>query len=125
MKIFIEKPGFTENGFTVLELITAIAMLVAVTTLFSGSLRGIRELEELYRAETEAIVVMNNVLERLEAAGGWRSDLAGRMLEDEFEKSRLSNLEGFTPKVRESAEGAELFIMRGKGKTLTSIRLSK
>lgn len=84
-------------GFTIPELIAAVCILAVLSTCFYVSLGGVHRLQTRFEAERNAILVMNNVLERLEAEQTRTRQDAESIFQDEFRKSSLSRDERFTP----------------------------
>ena len=84
------KASSKRSGFMIMEMVGAMALLVILVFVFHTSLRQIRKLETLALTQNRAQVVLQNVLERLEAEASLTPEIASEILTDEFEASSLN-----------------------------------
>jgi len=77
------------SGFTIVELVGAMAILFLLTGCFYASLNGVRRLEQVYWNETRAVVVLNNVLERVRVERNVQEQRVAAILREEFAQSGL------------------------------------
>jgi hypothetical protein len=77
------------DGFTIVELVGAMAILFLLMGCFYASLNGVRRLERVYWSETRAVVVLNNVLERARVERGAPEQRVADVLREEFSQSEL------------------------------------
>lgn len=121
----IGPPGSHNAGFTLIEFIVAMGILAVVISAFSVSLRGLITVEQRFTQETESIVVLNNVLERLEHEKVWDADTAGRILEQEFGKSDLSRESSLHPGVYTEAGTVRAAVVGKNQKSMAAVELRK
>ena len=113
------------HGFTLMELIAAIGILSVATCCFFLVLRSSQELESRFEAETQGLVVLGNVMERLEAETTWDVDKVSRLLKEEFEGSDLAQTGGFVSQCAVDGARATLSIGTKNGKRLAMVELKK
>lgn len=118
----LHSPG--REGFTLLELTVSMGILVIVMSCFSAVLNGVQKIERAYAQENRAIVVLNNMVERLEAQKTWGHSTASRILKEEFNKSELAGHAEFSPKCSVEGEGVRAAILKKNGKTLAKVELN-
>jgi hypothetical protein len=114
------------NGaFTVIELVAAFAILFTLISGFGVAIKGVFEVEHRLRIENEGIVVLNNVLERLEAEKTWDVRIAALVLKEEFSRSELAKSSRLHPVCNEQRDRIMVCIMKDNGKPLVGIELMK
>ena len=108
------KPDLRRHGgYTLIELVVSIGLLVGVISSFSVALNGIHEIEERCVLENRGIVVLNNVLTRLEAGGIHDKDSVERILNAELEASSLSGKRGISARCTTTTDRIHLQLLRG------------
>jgi prepilin-type N-terminal cleavage/methylation domain-containing protein len=113
------------GGFTIVELYAALALVGIILTCLFATLPAARRFETRVDREQDAVLVLMNVVERLEAAGGWTGPGAARILEEEFGRSGLAERSGLAPACVESDAGAELRIEAGGGRVAARVMLRR
>jgi len=112
-------------GFTIMELIVAMGLLVVVISAFTAVLNSIRSIETTYGYETKSIVVLNNMIERLEAGKSWNQEKVSEILKDEFTKSDLSDQSGFHPECHVEADKIYAAIIKMNGKPMAKVEFKR
>ena len=82
--------GKGARGFTTLEFVAAIGILSVAMTSFFAVLRGNRKMEKTLVAQTKALVILDNVIERRHASRDRSLDNIRALLKHEFEQSDLA-----------------------------------
>lgn len=111
-------------GFSIIELLVATGLLLFALTSFGMTLSGLRRLEKRYEQEGRALVVLGNVLERLEAG---QADDAGvqRILEAEFKASELAADKSLSAAYRTGGGKKRIEIVRTGDRLVAGIELKK
>ena len=113
------------GGFTLAELLAAMAFLSIALGGAAATLTGLSRLQALYEAESQAIAVLNNTVERLGAERQWDLPLAGRVLDDELDRSMLSRERGYAAAVRTEPGGAvRLAVLRPGDRPLAGVEVA-
>lgn len=120
------------GGFNmILEMLVALGMAALVLVGFSTAARGSRQLQDRLTDQSQAIVLLQNVLERMEAdpnprqnpeQNPERTSLAG-ILADEFAKSSLAGRPGFQAVCDESRGRLHVRVLGGKNRVLARMEL--
>ena len=101
------------GGYTLIELAVSTVVLVGVISAFAVTLNGIHKLENRCVLENRGIVVLNNVLTRLEAGGMHDADSVERILNAELEASSLSGQRGISARCTTTADRIHVQLLRG------------
>ena len=110
-------------GFTVTELVAAIAFLTLATVLFTSGIRSVLSLENRYRQENRAVIVLNNTVERISAQDNCSVATAKAIFESEFQQSDLTAAGGLRPDAKAAGETLVLCVERAPGRALASVTL--
>ncbi len=114
-----------EGGFTVMELLAAMVILVTLLTCFYATLRGVYRVQKQFEAETMAIVVMNNLVERLDAEETVEAAEVSRIFKDECAKSPISRIKEFTPEYKVDGGVITVRILKRNGKNLAGLEFKQ
>ena len=119
------RPSRPSGGFTIPELVGAIAILFILTGCFYASLNNVLRFADACGDETKAVVVLNNTLERAAAAGAASPDGVSRILKDELRKSGLGGTNDVADvcETRDGGGGWVIGLRRGNGKTLAQVEV--
>lgn len=109
-------------GALILEMAGALAVCAMLIVLFQVSMVSMRRLADTAEAQNRGLVVLANVVERLEADTPVNVADAGRILSEEFEGSGFRGSRYYAPRCETSAEGLELSIVDPEGKALVAVR---
>ena len=111
------------NSFTVVELLIASALVGVLTTLVYGGMRLHLQTEEQFTCEYRAAQVLDNVVERIEAATQPDCVQVTALAEHEFEESGLARCGEIAIHCTEES-GCLLLCISGKGRrSLASVRI--
>ena len=83
-------PTSRKSGIVLMDMVAAMGLMVILVVVFHSALHQIRKLEALALTQNRAQVVLENVLERLEAEEHITADTAGTVLDAEFQASALN-----------------------------------
>jgi len=112
-----------ERGFTLIELVGGLAMLGMLFGFFYPALRGVRDAQRVFERESCAVIVMANVLERIEAAGARDTASVRRVFREEFAASPLAACSGVRAMERETDAGCVLVIRRANDAVLARLEI--
>ena len=113
------------QGFTIIELIGAMSIAVILLTCFYTTLRGLYSMQRVLEEETMAVVVMNNLVERLDAEGTRDTAAVSRIFKEEYEKSPVSQTGKLTPECRTGDGVISVRILKKNGKPLAKLELKQ
>ncbi len=116
-------PGPKLHGFTIIELITSIAILTVLITSFAASLRGIMALENNYGKETSAIILVGNAMQRMAASEQRGPDALRATCDSELKKNILLDPADTTISTTEKDGVPHLTIGTRRGTPLVEIEL--
>jgi hypothetical protein len=108
----------------IMELVVAMGMATMLAACFSMAVRGTRQLQDKLEAQSQAIVVLQNVLERVEAAQPARdSALVTRILDEEFKLSPLAERRGVHSICDTAGKRVSLRVVGAGGQPLAGMEL--
>ena len=111
------------QNYTMLELVAALAVMALLTTCFFASLRSLVDMDKAFSAESRAILVLDNTLERAEFLKSPSSDELKRLFDSEYGKSPLKADDSIR-KSFDYAEGEAHFrILKANGKPLAEVKV--
>jgi hypothetical protein len=110
-------------GIATVEFITAMGMLGLVLSCFTVALNGVRRLERRAELENRAIIVLYNVVERLEAEQTRNAAKTETILDQEFKNSELAGESGLSARYVIGAKAGRLVISRADGKPIAETEL--
>lgn len=113
----------SRSGFLIMDVVAAMAVMVMLVALFHTSLRHIRKLEILALTQNRAQVVLENVLERLEAEPVVTETLAREVLQAEFEASSLNIPDRFQTACDPHEQRLRLQVLRGDGRPVALVEI--
>ena len=117
------QPG--KQGFTLVELIAALCVLTLLASCFYVSLDGVHRLQAAVETERNAIVVLGNLVERLEHERIKDYPKVKLIFEDEFRKSSLAGKDKVTPYCQAGDGVIIVRLVTEDGKILAGLELKE
>ena len=112
-------------AFTLTELITAMALLAMLMGWYYTALAGLHRLETVYGNENEAVILLNNVVVRLEAGPALGESRVRGVLEDEFRRSRLAAVPGLAPSCARGRGRLTVAVLKANGRPLARLEIAE
>ena len=113
------------GGFTLIELIGGIGVTLLLLGCFYSVVFGLYRLQDRYVTETQAVVVMGNAVERLEAKQPVDAESAGRVFQHEFARSDLSRKPELKALCVPVSGGVRRAIVRTNGVVLAELKVGR
>jgi type II secretory pathway component PulJ len=116
-------PNKSRAGFLLMEMMASLALAAMLVGVFYSAMHRVRELEAMALAQGRALIVLENVVERLGAepeAGRLR---AGEILDEEFRASALHIADRFSARCEELQPGFRLLIVRESGTPVAAVEV--
>ena len=114
-----------KQGFALLEVVAALGILVMLFGFFYTALNGMYQIQDVYQAESRAVILLNNTVERCNAEKKLSHDIVSSIFLDEFQKSDLFYQEGFSPVCKEEKNFSILSVMKENGKPLAELKFKR
>jgi hypothetical protein len=115
----------TDAGYTVIELVGSMVVLIMLFTCFYASLNGLNRMQDVIGMESRAVIIMHNLAVRAQAAGSPSAETVSRILADEFRKSPLGNNAKLAVTCLDGKESILAAIVKSNGKPLAELRIRK
>lgn len=113
------------SGILLMEMMAAMAMASILVAVFYSVMHRIRDLERLALEQGLALVVLENVVERLAADPAAGMDAADRILQAEFEASDLNIPARYTAECLEGEVGFGLRVVRASGVPVAGVEVRR
>jgi hypothetical protein len=102
-------------------MVAAIGFLTLATVIFTTGVRSVLSLEDRYRQENRAVIVLNNTVERIAAQSDCSVAIAKAIFESEFQHSDLAAAGGLRPVAKVTGEDLVLSVERAPGRILAGV----
>ena len=117
------KSAVAASCFTLMELVVAASVLAILMGCCYTSIRLLHRLQEKSTMENRALLVLDNVVERLAAERRCDLDTVQHLLDTEFKRSELAQRTGVRRQCRRSGDAVELLISGSAGRSLAKLRI--
>ena len=111
------------SGYTLIEVLCALAILGMLAAAFHASVGGIMRSELALWRETRCLIVMGNVIERLSSMDCRNRESVAVVLAEELAASDLPSAEGLVGDCVALDDGLSLRIRASDGKVITEIHI--
>ena len=117
--------GRRRRGFTLLELIGSMTILVLLFGCFYPALRGVQEAHARFASETYAIIILGNVVERVRGEVRRDPDVLEAILRDEYEKSPLRDDPRTRPVCTAGSDAITVSVLGARGAALARVEVPR
>ena len=119
----MKRRRFPSHSFIMVEMVMALALLLILSGAFYGVWRTIRIMDQTFTVERQALMVLDNTSERLEAKPHYSAADVKRIFQDEFARSGIPPQLKIRPQILDSPNRIILALIRPDGKSLIEVTI--